>query len=257
MASDRPLLRVSNVSKSFGANLVLDNISVSLAAGEVLSVIGPSGSGKSTLLRCIAQLESTDSGLIELDGEVLGYVLDRGMLAAAPKRVIRAQQAETGVVFQHFNLFPHRTVLENLVEAPTRVKHLSRATATATALELLDRVGLSDKAKRYPEELSGGQRQRVAIARALAMKPRLLLFDEPTSALDPELVGEVLDVIKDLAHTGTTLVVVTHEINLAREISDHVLVLDKGRIVEYGTASVIDNPQNARTQDFLARITAH
>jgi ABC-type polar amino acid transport system ATPase subunit len=252
LASDRPLLRVSNVSKSFGANLVLDDVSVSVAAGEVLSVIGPSGSGKSTLLRCIAQLESTDSGLIELGGEVLGYVLDRGLLAAAPKRVIRAQQAETGVVFQHFNLFPHRTVLENLIEAPTRVKRLSRATATTTALELLDRVGLSDKANRYPEELSGGQRQRVAIARALAMKPRLLLFDEPTSALDPELVGEVLDVIKDLAHTGTTLVVVTHEINLAREISDHVLVLDKGRIVEYGTASVIDNPQN-----FLARITAH
>jgi len=257
LASDGPLLRVANVSKSFGANIVLDDISLSVEPGEVLSVIGPSGSGKSTLLRCVAQLESTDAGLIELDGEVLGYVLDRGRLAAAPKRVIRAQQAETGVVFQHFNLFPHRTVLENLIEAPVRVKRVGRANAIALARELLDRVGLSDKADQYPDELSGGQRQRVAIARALAMKPRLLLFDEPTSALDPELVGEVLDVIKDLAHTGTTLVVVTHEINLAREISDHVLVLDKGRIVEYGTASVIDHPQNSRTQEFLSRITAH
>ena len=255
MASDGPLLRVANVSKSFGANIVLDDISLSVEPGEVLSVIGPSGSGKSTLLRCVAQLESTDAGLIELDGEVLGYVLDRGRLAAAPKRVIRAQQAETGVVFQHFNLFPHRTVLENLIEAPVQVRREKAAVAAERARALLARVGLADKADAYPRSLSGGQQQRVAIARALNMRPKLMLFDEPTSALDPELVGEVLDVMRDLAADGMTMIVVTHEIGFAREVADTVTFMDGGVVVETGPPEqVLDNPQHQRTRSFLAKV---
>jgi ABC-type polar amino acid transport system ATPase subunit len=255
MVDGKPLLQVSHVSKRFGSNTVLEDVSLTVQAGQVLSVIGPSGSGKSTLLRCIAQLETADEGFVELDGEVLGYVSYRNQLRQAPRHIVRAQQAETGVVFQQFNLFPHLTVLQNITEAPIRVRGIRRTDSEDTAHMFLERVGLADKAKAYPEELSGGQRQRVAIARALAMNPKLLLFDEPTSALDPELVGEVLDVIRGLAHTGTTLMVVTHEIQFSRNVSDHVLFLADGRVVESGPpAELIDNPQHPRTREFLSRI---
>ena len=223
-------------------------------------VLGPSGSGKSTLLRCINELERISAGRIYVGGELLGYreeVHKDGSLTLhdLPDKVISRQRSHIGMVFQRFNLFPHMTALENVMEAPVQVAGKPRAEARERALELLTRVGLADRAEHYPSELSGGQQQRVAIARALAMDPELMLFDEPTSALDPELVGEVLGVMKDLAATGMTMVVVTHEVGFAREVADNAVFMDDGQIVEMGPpADVIDSPQEARTRDFFSKV---
>ncbi|MFE7316273.1 amino acid ABC transporter ATP-binding protein [Streptomyces sp. NPDC057555] len=255
------MVEVRSVHKSFGAVEVLRGIDLEVAAGEVAVVLGPSGSGKSTLLRTINHLEKADSGWISVDGALIGYRRGAGPAARAdrlyelPEREIRRQRTGIGFVFQNFHLFPHLTVLENLVEAPIAVQRRPRKEAEATARRLLARVGLAEKADAYPGQLSGGQQQRVAIARALALSPRLLLFDEPTSALDPELVGEVLDVIRDLAHQGTTMIIVTHEIGFAREVADTVVFMDGGRIVEQGPpAQVLDHPRHARTRAFLAKV---
>lgn len=243
------------VVKSFGSNTVLADISLTVKRGEVMCVIGPSGSGKSTFLRCINHLEKIDAGRITVDGSLIGY-RERGekTYELTPKEAA-LQRKDIGMVFQRFNLFPHLTVVENISEAPQRVKKQSKVAATARALELLARVGLADKANAYPASLSGGQQQRVAIARALAMDPKLMLFDEPTSALDPELVGEVLDVMKSLAATGMTMIVVTHEMGFAREVADSLVFMDGGVIVEAGDPrTVISNPQHARTQAFLSKV---
>ncbi len=246
---------IQNVSKSFGSLKVLDDVSLHLPQGSVTAIIGQSGSGKSTLLRSINHLERVDVGFIAIDGELIGYRQEGTVLHELKEREILKRRIHVGMVFQTFNLFPHLTVLENVVEAPVSVRGLPRAEAEATARELLARVGLSDKADAYPRQLSGGQQQRVAIARALAMRPKVLLFDEPTSALDPELVNEVLDVIKELARSGTTLVIVTHEIGFAREVADHVVFMEQGRIVEEGPpARVLDAPQQLRTQQFLSKV---
>ncbi|MER6052387.1 amino acid ABC transporter ATP-binding protein [Streptomyces sp. NPDC001793] len=266
------MVEVRSVHKSFGSNEVLRGIDLAVAAGEVAVVLGPSGSGKSTLLRTINHLEKVDSGWISVDGALVGYRREEkaaarratgkggggrraGRLYELREREILKQRTGIGFVFQNFNLFPHLTVLENLVEAPVAVQRRPRAQAEDTARRLLARVGLAEKADAYPRQLSGGQQQRVAIARALALEPRLLLFDEPTSALDPELVGEVLDVIRDLAHQGTTMIVVTHEIGFAREIADTVVFMDGGRIVEQGPpAQVLDHPRHERTRAFLSKV---
>ncbi|SDJ04069.1 amino acid ABC transporter ATP-binding protein, PAAT family [Frankineae bacterium MT45] len=253
--SKRSLVRVRGLRKSFGSNAVLSGIDLDVAAGEVVVLLGPSGSGKSTLLRCINHLEKPDAGFVELDGEVVGYRLRGGNLHELPSRAITSQRTKVGMVFQQFNLFPHLTVLENIIEAPVAVKGLSKRDATSQARQLLDRVGLAGREKSHPRQLSGGQQQRVAIARALAMEPALLLFDEPTSALDPELVGEVLTVMKDLANDGMTMIVVTHEIGFAREVADRVVFLDGGRIVESGSPDdVLSNPRNVRARAFLAAV---
>ncbi|MYT29734.1 MULTISPECIES: amino acid ABC transporter ATP-binding protein [unclassified Streptomyces] len=249
------MVEIRSVHKSFGAVEVLRGIDLEVAAGEVTVVLGPSGSGKSTLLRTINHLEKVDSGWISVDGTLVGYRRSGDKLYELREREILKQRTGIGFVFQNFNLFPHLTVLENLVEAPVAVQRRPRAQAEATARRLLARVGLAEKADAYPRQLSGGQQQRVAIARALALEPRLLLFDEPTSALDPELVGEVLDVIKDLAHQGTTMIVVTHEIGFAREVADTVVFMDGGRIVEQGPpAQVLDHPRHERTRAFLSKV---
>ncbi|MFI1202897.1 amino acid ABC transporter ATP-binding protein [Streptomyces sp. NPDC020883] len=249
------MVEVRSVHKSFGSNEVLRGIDLAVAAGEVAVVLGPSGSGKSTLLRTINHLEKVDSGWISVDGALVGYRRSGDKLYELREREILKQRTGIGFVFQNFNLFPHLTVLENLVEAPVAVQRRPRAQAEDTARRLLARVGLAEKADAYPRQLSGGQQQRVAIARALALEPRLLLFDEPTSALDPELVGEVLDVIRDLAHQGTTMIVVTHEIGFAREIADTVVFMDGGRIVEQGPpAQVLDHPRHERTRAFLSKV---
>lgn len=226
-----------------------------MRTGEVTVVLGPSGSGKSTLLRTINHLEKVDQGWISVDGTLVGYRRSGDKLYELREREILKQRTQIGFVFQNFNLFPHLTVLDNIVEAPVSALKRPRKDAVETARKLLERVGLSDKADAYPKQLSGGQQQRVAIARALALEPKLLLFDEPTSALDPELVGEVLDVIKDLAHQGTTMIVVTHEIGFAREVADTVVFMDDGRVVEQGApGDVLDKPQHERTRAFLSKV---
>ncbi|RQZ71276.1 amino acid ABC transporter permease/ATP-binding protein [Burkholderia sp. Bp9004] len=246
---------VHNVSKQFGTQRVLDNVSFVAPRGSVTVIVGPSGSGKSTLLRTINHLERIDDGFIDIDGELIGYRRDGDALHELKERDVLKRRTAVGMVFQNFNLFPHLTVLENLIEAPVAVGGVTREAAERTARTLLARVGLADKADAYPRQLSGGQQQRVAIARALALRPKVLLFDEPTSALDPELVNEVLDVIKELARSGTTLVIVTHEIGFAREVADHVLFMEHGRIVESGPpAVVLDAPAHPRTRAFLSRV---
>ena len=246
---------IHGVSKSFGDHLVLRNISLTVPAGDVTVILGPSGSGKSTLLRAINHLEKVDSGFITIDGELIGYRQDGETLHELKEDAILRHRAEVGMVFQGFNLFAHLTVLENLIEAPISVRKTPRAEAIAIARDLLAKVGLADKENAYPRHLSGGQQQRVAIARALALRPKALLFDEPTSALDPELVGEVLDVIKELARTGSTLIIVTHEIGFAREVADTVVFMDGGEILEIGApARIFTDPQHPRTREFLAKV---
>ncbi|WP_329125767.1 amino acid ABC transporter ATP-binding protein [Streptomyces sp. NBC_01353] len=249
------MVEVRSVHKSFGALDVLRGVDLDVRAGEVAVVLGPSGSGKSTLLRTINHLEKVDSGRISVDGTLVGYRRSGNKLHELREREILKQRTRIGFVFQNFHLFPHLTVVENIVEAPVWALKRPRKDAVAAAEKLLDRVGLADKAEAYPGQLSGGQQQRVAIARALALEPTLLLFDEPTSALDPELVGEVLDVIKDLAASGTTMIVVTHEIGFAREVADTVVFMDEGRIVEQGPpAEVLDSPRHERTRAFLSKV---
>ncbi|MCG0290259.1 amino acid ABC transporter ATP-binding protein [Streptomyces sp. PSAA01] len=249
------MVDIRSVHKSFGSLEVLRGIDLEVRSGEVAVVLGPSGSGKSTLLRAINHLEKVDSGWISVGGSLVGYRRQGDRLYELREREILKQRTRIGFVFQNFNLFPHLTVLENIVEAPVSALRRPRKEAVSAAEALLARVGLADKAAAYPRQLSGGQQQRVAIARALALEPELLLFDEPTSALDPELVGEVLDVIKDLAHQGTTMIVVTHEIGFAREVADTVIFMDGGRIVEQGTpAEVLDAPRQERTKAFLSKV---
>ena len=253
--ADRPLVRIHEVHKRFGANEVLKGVSLSVEAGQVTVILGPSGSGKSTLLRGINHLERFDRGYTEVDGHLIGYRVAGGRLHELKPRAILKQRARIGFVFQNFNLFQNLTILQNVTEAMIAVHHVPRAQAESEALAILTQVGLKDKPGAYPRQLSGGQQQRVAIARALAIRPQLLLFDEPTSALDPELVGEVLDVMKELAKSGTTMIVVTHEIGFAREVADHVVFMDDGRIVEQGPPrEVLANPQHQRTIDFLSKV---
>ncbi len=250
-----PLVRADEVRKSFGPIEVLCGITLSVDPGQVLCVIGPSGSGKSTFIRCINHLEKIDGGRLLVDGHLVGYRRVGTKLHEMRESEIAKRREDVGMVFQHFNLFPHMTVLQNLVEAPTRVKRVPKAVAVAEARALLKQVGLSEKEKAYPAQLSGGQQQRVAIARALAMKPKLMLFDEPTSALDPELVGEVLDVMKQLARDGMTMIVVTHEMGFAREVADQLVFMDAGVVVESGRPrEVLANPQNERTKAFLSKV---
>lgn len=255
MSERTPLVQFEAVHKSFGRNEVLKGIDFSVYDGEVVCILGPSGSGKSTLLRCINYLEQYDAGNIWVGDHLIGYRPVAGKKVELRPKDIARQRVDIGMVFQSFNLFPHMTALENLIEAPTRVQGVPRAVAIAHANKLLDQVGLREKAASFPDQLSGGQQQRVAIARALAMKPRLMLFDEPTSALDPELVGDVLDAMKELAQEGMTMIVVTHEIGFAREVADSVVFMDDGVIVESGRPEdVLSNPQNERTQAFLAEV---
>ncbi|HZS32625.1 MAG TPA: amino acid ABC transporter ATP-binding protein [Methylomirabilota bacterium] len=256
--SAEPVLRIEALRKAYGATEVLRGIDLAVARGEVLCVIGPSGSGKSTLLRCINFLEEPTSGLVYLDGEPIGYRLDAaGRRVRDAARRINALRQRIGIVFQAFNLWPHRTALGNVIEALLVVRRQRRAEAEAVGLAMLERVGLADKAHEYPARLSGGQQQRVAIARALAMKPEIMLFDEVTSALDPELVGEVLKVMRGLAADGMTMVVVTHEMGFAREVADRIVFMDGGVVVEEGRpAELLTRPQNERTRRFLARLLA-
>jgi len=248
-------IHIHDISKRFGTNTVLNHVELSIPAGSVTAILGPSGSGKSTLLRSINHLERVDEGFISVDGALVGYRQDGDTLYELKEKEILKRRADIAMVFQNFNLFPHMTVLENIIEAPIQVRGLARDAAIRLALDLLARVGLGDKAEAYPRQLSGGQQQRVAIARALALRPKVILFDEPTSALDPELVGEVLDVIKELARTGTTLVIVTHEIGFAREVADTVVFMEAGQIVEAGPPSRIFNEaQHPRTREFLAKV---
>jgi polar amino acid transport system ATP-binding protein len=251
----KPLVALRWVSKRFDQFQALKQVSLDVAAGEVLCLIGASGSGKTTLLRCVNQLTPIDSGGIWLDGELLGMREARGRLHRLGEAQVARQRLKTGMVFQRFNLFPHKTALENIIEGPVQVQRRKPAEVRAEARELLHRVGLEAKADAYPSQLSGGQQQRVAIARALAMKPMLMLFDEPTSALDPELVGEVLGVMKELARSGMTMMVVTHELGFAREVADRVVYMDHGAIVESGPAAdVLGAPREARTQTFLSAV---
>ncbi|MFJ4804504.1 amino acid ABC transporter ATP-binding protein [Streptomyces murinus] len=248
-------LEVHDVHKWYGTHRVLDGIDLTVRPGEVTVVIGPSGSGKSTLLRVINHLEKPEIGHVSVGGELIGVRRVGDRLKELGERAILAQRGRIGFVFQNFNLFPHLTVLDNVAAAPVATGRLGKAEARALARELLTRVGLSERTGAYPRQLSGGQQQRVAIARALALRPGIILFDEPTSALDPELVGEVLSVIKDLATSGTTLVIVTHEIGFAREVADRIVFIDGGRIVEQGPpAEVLDHPKHPRTRDFLAKV---
>ncbi len=251
----KPLVAIRSVSKNFGDFQALKNISLDVWPGEVMCLIGASGSGKTTLLRCINQLTAIDSGGIWLDGELLGVREQGGRLYRLSERDIGRQRLKTGMVFQRFNLFPHKTALENITEGPLQVQGRKSDEVRAEAIELLRRVGLAAKADSYPAQLSGGQQQRVAIARALAMKPMLMLFDEPTSALDPELVGEVLAVMRELARSGMTMMVVTHELGFAREVADRVVYMDQGAIVEQGRASeVLAAPREERTKAFLSAV---
>ncbi|HCA87725.1 MAG TPA: ectoine/hydroxyectoine ABC transporter ATP-binding protein EhuA [Streptomyces sp.] len=250
-----PMVRAEAVRKSFGRLEVLKGVDLEVGRGEVVCLIGPSGSGKSTFLRCINHLERLDGGRLWVDGQVVGYEQRGTRLHELGDKEICRRRTEIGMVFQHFNLFPHMTVLENLVEAPRRALKESRAVATERAEKLLRQVGLQDKSSAYPRHLSGGQQQRVAIARALCMQPKLMLFDEPTSALDPELVGDVLEVMRNLAGSGMTMVVVTHEMSFAREVADRVVFFDGGQVVETGPAhQVITDPQQERTKTFLAAV---
>jgi polar amino acid transport system ATP-binding protein len=249
------VVRADDVHKCFGALDVLKGISLQVRRGEVLCMVGPSGSGKSTFLRCINHLEQVNAGRIYVDDELIGYTEKDGVLHELSPRVAARQRRDVGMVFQRFNLFAHMTALENITEAPMRVKGVKKAAAVAQARALLAQVGLEDKENTYPLQLSGGQQQRVAIARALAMEPKLMLFDEPTSALDPELVGEVLQVMKDLAAGGMTMIVVTHEMGFAREVADTLVFMDGGVIVEQGDPrEVLANPRHERTRAFLSRV---
>jgi polar amino acid transport system ATP-binding protein len=250
-----PMVEAEGVHKRFGRLEVLKGISLRVQPSEVMCVIGPSGSGKSTFLRCINHLEKIDAGKLWVDGELVGYRQRGDKLYELRDREVAKKRQEIGMVFQRFNLFPHMTSIQNVVEAPIRVKGESRAQVRERAHEVLKQVGLADKANAYPRELSGGQQQRVAIARALAMRPKLMLFDEPTSALDPELVGDVLTVMRQLADDGMTMVVVTHEMGFAREVGDSLVFMDDGAVVEHGSPrEVISNPQHERTKSFLAKV---
>ncbi len=250
-----PMVRADGIEKNYGKLQVLNGVDMEVKAGEVVCLIGPSGSGKSTFLRCINHLEGIDGGRMWVDGKVMGYDIKGTRLHEQKDSEVCRNRTGIGMVFQHFNLFPHMTVLENLMEAPRLVLKQKRSIVRERALKLLEAVGLAEKADAYPRQLSGGQQQRVAIARALCMEPKLMLFDEPTSALDPELVGEVLRVIKDLAHSGMTMVVVTHEMNFARDVADRVVFMADGQIVEQGPArDIITNPQHPRTKAFLASV---
>ena len=250
-----PMVKAEGVHKRFGRLEVLKGINLEVKRGEVMCLLGPSGSGKSTFLRCINHLEKINSGRLFVDGELVGYRESGGKLHELRDNEITQKRSEIGMVFQQFNLFPHMTAVQNVMLAPVRVKGLTRAQARDKAVELLGRVGLSDKIDIYPVALSGGQQQRVAIARALAMEPKLMLFDEPTSALDPELVGDVLDAMRLLAHEGMTMIVVTHEIGFAREVGDTAVFMDAGVVVESGKpAEVLDNPQHDRTRTFLHKV---
>ncbi|MGY8685300.1 amino acid ABC transporter ATP-binding protein [Bradyrhizobium sp. UFLA05-153] len=250
-----PIVKAVGLRKAYGTFEALKGIDLEINRGEVLCVIGPSGSGKSTFLRCINQLEVPCSGALWVDGELVGYRRVGHKIYELSERQIARQRQVTGMVFQRFNLFPHKTALENVIEGPVQVLRRDRKQAEAEARVLLARVGLKDKCDAYPVELSGGQQQRVAIARALAMKPSLMLFDEPTSALDPELVGEVLAVMRDLARTGMTMIVVTHELGFAREVASRVLFMDQGQVIESGApAQVLGSPAHARTRDFISAV---
>jgi len=250
-----PMVRAEQVCKSFGALPVLKGVTLSVESGQVLVLVGPSGSGKSTFLRCINHLETVSAGRLYVDEQLVGYRESRDKLYEMSPREAAKQRRDIGMVFQHFNLFPHRTALDNIIEAPVHVKGVKKSEALIRARELLGTVGLADKADAYPAQLSGGQQQRVAIARALAMDPKLMLFDEPTSALDPELVGEVLAVMKKLASGGMTMIVVTHEMGFAREVADELVFMDGGVIVESGPPrEILANPQHDRTKAFLSKV---
>ncbi|MFD4368726.1 amino acid ABC transporter ATP-binding protein [Rhodococcus sp. NPDC058521] len=250
-----PMIKADRVCKNFGALEVLKGITLEIEKGQVLCLVGPSGSGKSTFLRCINHLEQVNAGRLYVDGELVGYREKGDKLYELHPKAAAKQRRDIGMVFQHFNLFPHRTALENVIEAPMRVKKVGKKAAIARARDLLDQVGLTDKADAYPAQLSGGQQQRVAIARALAMDPKLMLFDEPTSALDPELVGEVLGVMKQLAKDGMSMVVVTHEMGFAREVADELVFMDGGVVVESGEPrELLSNPQHDRTKAFLSKL---
>jgi polar amino acid transport system ATP-binding protein len=250
-----PMVRADNVHKSFGHVEVLRGIDLEVAPREVFCLLGPSGSGKSTFLRCINHLEKIDAGRLYVDGHLVGYRSKGDKIHELREKEVARQRRDIGMVFQRFNLFPHMTVLANIMEAPVRVRGEAKAVVRERALALLDRVGLREKSASYPAQLSGGQQQRVAIARALAMQPKLMLFDEPTSALDPELVGEVLDAMRDLAADGMTMIVVTHEIGFAREVGNTLVFMDGGVVVESGIPrEVIGNPQHARTRAFLSKV---
>tara|TARA_B100000929_G_scaffold238848_1_gene195798 strand:+ start:2332 stop:3117 length:786 start_codon:yes stop_codon:yes gene_type:complete len=250
-AQGEPIVRIDKLNKHFGSLHVLKNIDLEVAQGEVVVVIGASGSGKSTLIRCVNGLEEFQQGALRVDGNDLKP-------DGKASQALQTIRTEVGMVFQQFNLFPHLSVRDNVTLAPMKVRGESRDKAEATAERLLDRVGIKDQADKYPTQLSGGQQQRVALARALAMEPRLMLFDEPTSALDPEMIGEVLDAMRELAREGMTMMIVTHEMGFAREVADRVIYIHKGEIVEQGKPEeVFDNPQNERTQSFLARVLKH
>ncbi len=249
------MIDAQQVCKSFGQLEVLKGIDLQVARGEVTCLIGPSGSGKSTFLRCVNHLEKVTAGRLYVGGELIGYRERSGTLYEISEKEAARQRADIGMVFQQFNLFPHRTALENIIEAPVHVKGMSVGAAKKRGMELLEQVGLAHKASAYPVQLSGGQQQRVAIARAVAMDPKLMLFDEPTSALDPELVGEVLRVMKQLANDGMTMLVVTHEMGFAHEVADKVVFMDGGRVIEAGPPSeVLDNPREGRTRAFLSSL---
>jgi polar amino acid transport system ATP-binding protein len=253
--NDTDMVRAEQIVKTFGHLTVLNGVDLSVERGQVVVVIGPSGSGKTTMLRCINHLEKIDSGRIYVEGQLVGYREVRGRIVEDSEANIARMRSQIGFVFQRFNLFPHMTALENVIEAPIHVLGRSTSEATDTAMTLLSKVGLGEKANAYPHKLSGGQQQRVAIARALAMNPKLMLFDEATSALDPELVGEVLKVMRQLADEGMTMVVVTHEMGFAREVADHVIFMDKAVIVEQGPPEqIFDNPESERTRNFLKMI---
>ena len=256
MTSPGPVMRAKDVVKRFGRLEVLKGVSLDVNPGEVVCIIGPSGSGKTTFIRCINHLEKIDSGRVEVNGHLIGYRERNGKLVEDSERNIARQRAEIGMVFQRFNLFPHKTALQNVIEAPIHVRETAKDEAKATGRALLERVGLGDKFDTYPGKLSGGQQQRVAIARALAMNPAVMLFDEPTSALDPEVIGEVLDVMKALAlDMGTTMIVVTHEMGFAREVADRVVMMDDGAIIEEGSPQhFFDSPTHERTKRFLSKI---
>ncbi len=249
------MVKLSNIHKYFGEVKAVDGVDLEVRSGEVVSIIGPSGSGKSTLLRCINQLETVNIGRVEIEDQPVVEVDNSGHRSHLDRSKVVAAQKKLGMVFQHFNLFPHKTVLENVIEAPLVVNKESRKTAVARAEKLLERVGLADKHNAYPSQISGGQKQRVAIARALGMEPDILLCDEPTSALDPELVGEVLAVLRDLAHANMTMLVVTHEMAFAREISDRVIFMDQGKVLEDGSPEkIFKNPEHPRIRDFISKM---
>jgi len=255
VVTNEALVQIDGVHKYFGEHHVLRGIDMTVRQGEVSVLIGPSGSGKSTLLRCVNMLETISAGRIRVSDDLIGFRERHGRLHDLTTKEIAAQRRDIGMVFQKFNLFAHRTALQNIIEAPTQVKGQSKAKARTRAMELLDRVGLANHANHYPVQLSGGQQQRVAIARALAMDPELMLFDEPTSALDPELVGDVLNVMKDLAKSGMTMIVVTHEIGFAREVGDTLTFMDGGVVIESGDPrQMIAAPQHTRTQEFLSKV---